>query len=170
MDSFCIDSSILDIGSRRAEARAKRMRGFEAELRSNPTHFDVPNVPDVRIEYRRAPSGYVVIRRSLCFFLLLSWSWLDLMAGPKGFICTFIINIWIDLDSFLTSLSFVACFVLPLTLPTPLFYLSLHAACRVLSQQLRLGVRPVRCKPGAEILQGYDHVGVQVRRRHHCQR
>jgi len=48
MNTFCIGSDILDMGSRRAEARAKRLRGFEAELNNNPTHFEVPNVSDVR--------------------------------------------------------------------------------------------------------------------------
>jgi len=47
MNNFCIGSDIIDMGSRRAEARSKRLRGFEAELNNAPTHFDVPNVQDV---------------------------------------------------------------------------------------------------------------------------
>lgn len=47
MNTFTIGTDILDMGSRRAEARAKRLRGFEAELKSSPTHFVVPNVSDV---------------------------------------------------------------------------------------------------------------------------
>ena len=42
-----------------ADARAKRIRGFEAELNSKPTHFDVPNVSDVRNR-----GGVVVMLRS----------------------------------------------------------------------------------------------------------
>ena len=49
MNEYCIGSDILDLGSRRAEARNKRLREFEAQLRSDqPTHFEVPNVSDVR--------------------------------------------------------------------------------------------------------------------------
>ena len=48
MNEFCIGSDILDLGSRRAEARNKRLREFEAQLQNEPTHFDVPNVSDVR--------------------------------------------------------------------------------------------------------------------------
>jgi hypothetical protein len=47
---FLVGSDILDIGSRRAELKAKRTRGsgFAAEVNNRPTHFDVPNVSDVR--------------------------------------------------------------------------------------------------------------------------
>lgn len=45
MESFCISDDILDLGSRRAEARAKRMR--QLQMLQDPTHFDVPNVADV---------------------------------------------------------------------------------------------------------------------------
>lgn len=51
MNEFCIGSDILDMGSRRADARARRLRNFEAELNSKPTHFEVPNVSDVRTAY-----------------------------------------------------------------------------------------------------------------------
>jgi hypothetical protein len=47
MESFCISDDILDLGSRRAEARAKRMR--QLQLLKDPTHFDVPNVADVSV-------------------------------------------------------------------------------------------------------------------------
>jgi hypothetical protein len=47
MDAFCIGNDILDIGSRRAEARVRRSAKFDADLRGAPTHFDLPNVPDV---------------------------------------------------------------------------------------------------------------------------
>lgn len=42
---FCIGNDILDIGSRRAEAKLRRTRDLN-ELTS-PTHFDVPNVANV---------------------------------------------------------------------------------------------------------------------------
>jgi hypothetical protein len=44
---FCIGSDILDIGSRRSEAKIRRSREI-AEL-TRPTHFDVPNVANVRV-------------------------------------------------------------------------------------------------------------------------
>jgi hypothetical protein len=44
---FCIGNDILDIGSRRAEAKLRRARDLN-ELTS-PTHFDVPNVANVCI-------------------------------------------------------------------------------------------------------------------------
>jgi hypothetical protein len=47
MDAFCIGNDILDIGSRRTEARVRRSAKFDADLRGAPTHFDLPNVPDV---------------------------------------------------------------------------------------------------------------------------
>ena len=42
---FCIGNDILDIGSRRAEAKLRRARDLN-EL-THPTHFDVPNVSNV---------------------------------------------------------------------------------------------------------------------------
>jgi hypothetical protein len=48
-----IGNDILDIGSRKAEMRARRQRGglgldpAEMTTLGNPGQFDVPNVPDV---------------------------------------------------------------------------------------------------------------------------
>jgi hypothetical protein len=48
---FCIGNDILDIGSRRAEIKMRRSREVITDFMSTsgPTHFDVPNVSNVRI-------------------------------------------------------------------------------------------------------------------------
>lgn len=53
---FCIGSDILDIGSRRAEMKLRQhlsqqqQQGgdFMSTITNGPTHFDVPNVSNVR--------------------------------------------------------------------------------------------------------------------------
>jgi hypothetical protein len=47
---YCIGSDVLDLGSRRAESKAKRSLGpwLDQPDAALPTHFDVPNVSDVR--------------------------------------------------------------------------------------------------------------------------
>jgi len=46
-----IGNDILDLGSRKAEMRARRQRGLEELALGAPGQFDVPNVPDVSSVY-----------------------------------------------------------------------------------------------------------------------
>ena len=56
---FCIGTDILDIGSRRAAIKLRQQHGpgssvyggddFMSTITNGPTHFDVPNVSNVRM-------------------------------------------------------------------------------------------------------------------------
>ena len=74
MESFCVGSDILDIGSRRAEARAKRLRNFAADMGTDrPTHFPLAPVDDVRVCRLRSSMVFHVVACSPHIIILFSF-------------------------------------------------------------------------------------------------